>query len=109
MSLYADYLAELGFRHIIENDDGFIVYSINGIECFIEELYVVPDKRLSHAGTSLEQQAMAMGKASGCKFMSCTVTIPCKQSTESLKAILKSGYRLCRADATKIYLIKEIN
>ena len=54
MSLWADYQRERAGKHVIEEKDGFVVYSYpTPKEVWIEDIYVVPSERKSGYATQL--------------------------------------------------------
>lgn len=107
-SLYAQYILEKTERKIIESDDGFITYEIDGERCYIADIFVVKEKRLQGIAMKMCLQVGEIAIAQGCKFIIGTVQVMDKESTESLNACIKMGMRLVRADNGFVYLIREL-
>lgn len=93
-SMYAQYLEERENKFTYENKKGFITYCFSGEECFIETVYIVPAFRRSKAATNMANIVSESAKASGCKFLTCTVDPAANGSTESLKVILANEFLL---------------
>ena len=108
MSPYAKYILEREGARTIESEKGFISYKFFGQECFIHTLYVEPEYRRKGAGTEFFNQVEAIAKEAECKVCSCTVSPKAIGATDSLMAILATGFQLVSSDNEKIVLIKEI-
>lgn len=107
-SLYARYKQEREGMETIESDKGFITYKIQGNECFIDTLYIVPEARMSGFGSQMADQVTEAAKAANCTFLSATVSPYAPNATEALMAIISYGFKVFKTDATLIYLVKEI-
>ncbi|GAC1499986.1 MAG: hypothetical protein NVS1B10_03270 [Candidatus Saccharimonadales bacterium] len=109
MSLYKDYIKELYGRHILETDDGFMTYSFFGEECYIQDMYVVPQKRQSRVASDLADKIAELAKDHGCKYLTGTVFLSNNEPTRSLKVLLGYGFKLLRSEVDKIVLVKELS
>lgn len=108
MSLYADYLKGQGVRHIIETEEGFITWCIIGLECFILEAYVVPEKRKSGLIKAWIKIIEDMARLTNCKYLTCSV-IPQSINPElSKKTIQALGFKFYREEPTVVYYLKEL-
>jgi len=108
MSHYGDYLKERRAVEVIENEDGFIAFKIHGEECFLEDIYVAPEKRKTRIGSELVLQMETFAKDMSCKYVTCNVWPSAHGSTVSLKAALANGFKLHSSVVDKIILIKEL-
>ena len=108
MSMFSDYIKERGVLNILETDKGFATYKIVGTECYIEDIYVIPEYRRGKAGSDLANEIVEAAKAKGCRYLTGSVVPSAKGSTESCKALLAYGFRLLRANENVIYFVKEI-
>lgn len=108
MSLYADYRLEREGLHTIESELGFISYRINGVECYIEAIYVRPEYRLGGETDRLEAQVADIARKAGCKYLTGSVCIGMNGCDISLAILLKSGYRLLCTSGNLIYVKKEL-
>jgi GNAT superfamily N-acetyltransferase len=108
MSLYADYVKERGVFNIVELEQGFATYRINGVECYIEDIYVVPEARNKHIATLLADRISEEAKEKGCRYLACAVVPGSNKSTDSLKVVLAYGFKVLKSDQNAIYLIKEL-
>lgn len=108
LSLYGQYIKEREGKSILEKDYGFATYVINGQECYIEDIYVVPEMRKKHVASELANEVVEIAKAKGCTVLTGTVSPTAKGATESLKVLLAYGFQLhsCRPDL--IIFAKEI-
>lgn len=108
-SHYAAYLKERTGQQIIETKEGFIAYTIAGQECFIEDLYVLPEFRKKYVGSHLVDSVAAIGKKSDCQYLTCSLAMAAKNKDESLKAFIGYGFKLLRATPEAIYFVKELH
>jgi GNAT superfamily N-acetyltransferase len=104
-SLYAQYVYEREGKSCLENEAGFVTYcylpKVNA--GYIEDMYIVPEKRSSGLGRKfVEQVAVEMRKLGATKLI--TSVSPIAQGrTISTKAILACGFELDSMDANLIY------
>lgn len=108
MSLFAEYLKERTSVQIIEKETGFITYSIVGEECYIQDLYVVPQFRKQHIATSFADEVEDVARREGCKILAGSVSPQAKNATESLKVLIAYGMTLHSSTENLIIFKKEI-
>ncbi len=108
-SLYAHYIAEREGKQILERPEGFATYSINAPECYIEDIYVLPEHRKSGVAAKLADVIAEEAKARGCTYLLGTVMPSAQGSTASLKVLLAYGFKLAKAETNAIYMVKELN
>lgn len=108
MSLYAAYCAETGVKHILEYEYGFATYHLLGPECYIEDIYVIPEQRKSGGASNLAKQVEDIAKAKGCKALLGSVNTKIKDPTTSMKVLLAYGFKFLRADQNGIWFRKEL-
>lgn len=109
MSLYGQYLKEREGFEIIENDYGFASYKCIGQECYLRDLYVVPNKRKSHVASDLADQICEIGKQNGCKYLSGSVSPEDPNATRNIQVLIAYGMRLVRSTNDLLWFIKELN
>lgn len=108
MSIYADYIRELGCREVIETHTGFVIYTIHGTECHVEDIYVSPECRQKGVASALCDKVVTAAKERGCNRLFGFVSTESLTGTLSLKSQLAYGFRLFSAINNKITLVKEI-
>lgn len=108
MSLYADYLQECGHVSIIETDKGFVTYRIMGQECYIPDIYIVPEHRKSHGASELADKVTEEAKKHGCSILTGSVNMNIKDPTRSLSVLLAYGFKVLKSSETGIILGKDI-
>ena len=110
MSLYKDYVEERRPNgSVIEDEDGFISYILfpEQHECFIQEIYVVPDKR--SVCISREYERMVINKI-GDHYTNLTATVDITAINPELNVTLmvKAGFKILSLNGNLISFIKEI-
>lgn len=108
MSLYADYMKERLHAETIEFEGGFVVYSIQGPECFIREAYIRPESRRNKGASLLFQAVEDKARAAGCTFMSGSVDPKAAGATEALHVGLHFGMKLAASTPLCIWLRKDL-
>lgn len=107
-SLYAQYLEEKTNRKIIETEDGFVTYEINGPQCWIADIYVIRERRKLGIAMQMCIKVAEIAKEAGCKFILGTVQVENKDATEGLMACLQMGMKLLKAENGTVFLTREI-
>ncbi len=93
--LYAEYMLEReGVPVHRIGDLGFATYVISGDECYIADIYVVPEARKEGIGARLADEIEVIAKDKGCKFLTGSVVPSANGSTESALAMIKVGFKL---------------
>lgn len=107
-SPYAPYIKARLNADILEDDTGFITYTIAGEECFIQDMAVRQGFCGQGYGKSLIADLEELAKKSGCKFISANVQIWDKGASNTLTAAFKTGFELSTANNQFITIIKKI-
>jgi GNAT superfamily N-acetyltransferase len=110
MSLYAEYIKEREGKHIIENEHGFMTYVKipSSHEVYIEDVYIVPEKRKEGLGRTFLERVEQQAKAEGYKYVTGSVKPSAKGSTASLQALLSVGFKLLSSKDDAIFFVKEL-
>jgi hypothetical protein len=111
MSLWKDYIKEKYNKDMLENDDGFVTYLIYtpNKELYIEDMYVRPDKRTAGTFTSFMKLLEPICFANGCDKLSCYVHLSANKPEDSIKWILKMGFKVSHATAdNKIFFVMKV-
>lgn len=100
MSLFGDYVKERNGREIVEDEDGFATFIINPDgTCYLEDLYVVPDKRGPQpdgkgVASRYADKICEIAKSRGCKKLLGSVVPSLPGSTENVKTLFKYGFKI---------------
>lgn len=109
MSLYGDYIRERLGKAIIENDDGFATYYfVNEKTCYIEDIYVRPEARRTHAASKMADEITEIAKKNGCTDLVGSVAPQAFGATESMKVLIAYGFKIDVSTNDLIYLKKNI-
>lgn len=109
MSLYGQYIKERTNKHILENDNGFVVYSYPQPQVvYIEDIFVNSDNRSNHLATEMANQVIAEAKDKGCIKALGSVVPSANNSTISLKVLLAYGMSLDSATNDFILFKKDL-
>lgn len=91
--LYAEYVKEAYGRECIENEHGFITYSINGEVCHLDVLYTKKSSRKTgHAGSIYEIFLSKLPP--NVKILICEVDTKSNDPEQSLIVIFSRGFKV---------------
>lgn len=108
MSLYAQYITERLNKQIIEDSEGFAVYYFENDYVYLEDIYVIPEKRKTKKASEMADKIASIAKKAGYNKMLGSVVPTANNSTTSLKVLMGYGFSLLAAQDNIIYFIKEI-
>lgn len=108
-TLYAKYIKERLGQEIIENESGFIIYKLNGNECFIAEMFVDQGIRKSGLGKSLLNELKVLALDNECEYIAAHVHQFDKNAHHTLSAAFKCGFKIHSAQNNVITIILNIN
>jgi GNAT superfamily N-acetyltransferase len=109
ISMYGQYIQEREGKSILESDKGFVTYNITKDgECFIQDMFIIPEARHSGHGTKLLQQVESIACEQGSKYLSAGICPLANNATDSLQAALSYGFKLYSAKQDYVILKKDI-
>lgn len=108
MEKYAKYLKERDNAILVEKDEGFYVYSINGSIIYISEIYILPEYRKGLRLYRWCMEAINIGVAEGCTHVVGSVDTSTNNWQVSEKLMLKYGFTCYRVDGSLKYYSKSI-
>jgi GNAT superfamily N-acetyltransferase len=106
--MYFDYVKERLGQEVIQNEYGFILYYINGQDCFIVDLYVKPEHRRKNIATELADQVQEIAQKRRCTKIWGQVVVGSGGDFVALMSHFSWGLRLHSANANCIVTVKEI-
>lgn len=107
-SHYAQYIQERAGKSIIENENGFATYVELEDGIYIEDIYVVPEKRNAKVASEFGQKIELIAKELGYKKLFGSVATNVNGTTESIKKLINYGFEFYNCNSDMIYFIKEI-
>jgi hypothetical protein len=108
MSLYGKYLAESFGKEIVEDSHGFATFSIVKDECYVENVFVLPEFRSKKKALCYIEEIVEIAKTRQCKYLTTTVNPGINNPERSMKIILSYGFKLHSCDQNKIIFMKEL-
>jgi ribosomal protein S18 acetylase RimI-like enzyme len=108
MKLYEAYIAEREGFSLVQVPQGFATYRIEGGECYLRDIYVVPEARKSGIAASLTREVERIAKEDGACVLTGTVDPRANGATEGLKAMLAYGFKLHSTYPDRIVVFKEL-
>lgn len=107
-SHWARYREEYGNIKFIENESGFISYVELPDSFFVEDIWVIPEKRKTGLGLSLLKEVEALAVAQGKQFLICRIYLDSKVIPENLKAALAVDFVPFKAHNDELWLRRKI-
>lgn len=108
MTNYAKYLKEREDFDIVENDLGFASYKCLPKECYIRDLYVVPEARKSNEASRLADRIVEIAKSKGIKILTGSVSTLDKNKQVNIQVLTKYGFKQFKQIGELIWFVKEI-
>jgi GNAT superfamily N-acetyltransferase len=110
VEMFDSYATEKGFgpRIIHFEGTGFATYHISPGECYIEDIYIVPEKRKSRLATELANQVVTEAKKHGCQILTGSVSKEANGQDISRAALIGYGFKKLNEDDTMEWYAKEI-
>lgn len=111
IQMFSAYSEEKGFGPRIHYAEGvgFATYHLLGEgKCYLEEIYVVPEKRKTGEGRKIADTVCEIAKESGRNILIGSVNQQAKTKDDSMKAFLAYGMKLEQNEGDMVYLKKEI-
>lgn len=109
-AMFKQYSEEKGFGPRLQYVPGvgFATYHLTGEECYIDEIYVVPEKRRTQEASKIADIIAETAKNSGAKYLTGSVCIKANGREKSMKALLAYGFIPCATKDDLVYFAKEI-
>lgn len=108
IDMYASYLEELGAKHLVRNDKGFAVYSFINGNCYIEEIYILPEYRGKQEFNALADKVIEIAKQKECKKILGSVIPSIDNSTRNVSIMLAYGFKISSATNNFIAFEKDL-
>lgn len=108
-TLYAAYLAERSNAHILENENGFIVYRIDADgSLYIIDMYIKPESRKAGKARKLLNELEALAVANGFERITAAIYTEDPTSNNTLICALAGGFRIGMANGGVIGIVKHL-
>lgn len=108
MSLYAEYIKEVYGKNMIETDELFIIWTINGEILYLEDMYIKPELRNKGLGQNALAWIISVARENGCKEILISLMESCKFKNENMQIYLHVGFELHSFKDQIIYLKKKV-
>jgi GNAT superfamily N-acetyltransferase len=109
-SLYAQYVKEREGLDLLEKEEAFLTYTINADQgyIFIQDLYVIPEKRRSQVASQLADEVVSIAVQQGCSILYGQVDTRANQWERSAKVLEGYGMSAFKTENSMIYFKKNI-
>lgn len=110
MNMYKEYLKERLQCEFVEfPEEGFATYRLGDDFCYLQDLYVEPNKRRLGVARKIADIVTNIAKEHGCKKMLTTVDLKYDQEDRAnIYAILSYGFSLKNAKEHALYFVKDL-
>jgi hypothetical protein len=108
MSLWARYLNERAGFEAIEEEWGFLTYSVKPPLCVLQDIYVAPEFRGSTKVLSLMSRVTQIAREAKCSHFWVQVFVGENTTERALRADLAYGFKVIEAHNGRIIMTKEI-
>lgn len=107
-SLYGQYIKERLDKNILEDKHGFATYYFDGAYCYIEDIFVVEEKRTCGVAAQLADKITEIAKQKNCLALIGSVKPSANGSTTSVKVLLAYGFKLFKAQEDFVWFKKDL-
>lgn len=108
MSNFAMYILEKDGKQIIEDENGFATYYFIEEGCYIEDIFVVKDKRKEGIAAKYADQIADIAKKAGINTLIGSVRVEIENPTASVSVLIAYGFKVIKAEDGMIWFNKEI-
>jgi len=108
MSLYSRYLHEREGFECIETEYAFASYLCAGQECYLRDLYVIPEKRNTKLASSIADQVCEIARSKGCKYLTGSVSPKDPRVTENIQVLIKYGMKFIKNTPDLLFFSKNL-
>lgn len=108
MTLYSRYLKEREDFECIESDLGFATYKCQGHECYLRDIYVIPEQRKSRIAWDMADKVVEIAKSKGCTVLLGSVALNSKSPKASHDVLKAYGFKFLKELPNLIIYSKEI-
>ena len=107
-TLYYQYLKQRNVSEVLENENGFLIYSITKRGAFIEDAFVKPEARKNHVMSGLVSQLESIAQELGIEWIFAHVQIKDPGRRETLVAAFINGFELVDSNEAFLTIAKKI-
>jgi ribosomal protein S18 acetylase RimI-like enzyme len=108
MFLYPLYLKEREGLETLEKEYGFAIYKLRGTDCYIQDIYVLPEHRKSGLCFSMADEISQIAKQQGYKILTGSVDNRASGAEGSHKVLKAYGMKPYAIEDYVTYYFKEI-
>jgi ribosomal protein S18 acetylase RimI-like enzyme len=108
MSLYASYLKEREGLDVLETYQGFVTYKFRGPDCYIQDVYVLPEFRMYGVASFMADQVAELAKRAGIRILTGSVDANANGADASDKVLRAYGMKPYAKEGFVTYYSKEI-
>lgn len=106
--MYPLYLKERCGLETLETECGFATYKFRGPDCYIEDIYVLPEHRKQGAAASMADGIAEIAKAAGIHILTGSVDSRANGAEESRAVLRAYGMHPYTIEGSVTYYRKEI-
>ena len=107
-SMYAQYLREREGVGVVETSRSMAIYVINNEECYIRDIFVLPEFRNKHESYKIADLVAEIGRKSNCKILTGSVVPTMANSNKSIKMLMGYGMKLHSSRENLIFFSKDL-
>lgn len=108
VNLYANYIKEREGAKLLENQDGFASYKINGKELFIINMFIDQPKRSTGLFRKMINELSKYAFTNGCECLSANIHLWDEGANKTLLAALHLDFKVARAENGILLIIKDL-
>jgi ribosomal protein S18 acetylase RimI-like enzyme len=108
MSHYSSYIKERSGLEVLESEYGFVTYKFRHPDCYIQDIYVVPEKRQSGIAAEMADKVADIAKSKGYKILTGSIDYRANGADISEKVLRGYGMKPYVTEGSLTYFFKEL-
>lgn len=107
-TLYAKYISQRAGYEILENEHGFVIYKINGEECFIVDMFVDTNSRKKYYASEFTNELVKIAKSKGCKLITANIHLWDVNYQVTLIVAFKNDFNIVKASNDILLIARKL-
>jgi hypothetical protein len=105
---YAKYVHERCGAKILEENSNFVVYRINGFECFIMEFYISEESRRAGKAREFISRLESIASENDCTHITGDIFLEANGAQDALISALLIGFKVVNTNGKVLIIAKEV-
>lgn len=106
--MFFKYVKEREGLEKLESEMGFLTYKFRGVDCYIKDIYVLPEHRKKNVASIMADKVAEIAKAAGVHILTGSIDSRAGGAEASEKVLISYGMKPYTKEGFVTYYAKEI-